>query len=122
MCLDKESIRSYGQPVSTGLQIMPLCQKYGTSTHILCCPAGASGGAVVNASGHLIGLMTSNARHSRTSTTIPTLNFSIPAALLQPLVALLEGENIVQSALDELDVTNEALQQMWGHPADPSLR
>ncbi|KAF8053235.1 hypothetical protein N665_1444s0007 [Sinapis alba] len=37
---------------------------------------GGSGGAVVNSSGHMIGPVTSNARHGA-ETFIPHLNFSI---------------------------------------------
>ncbi|CAI5472918.1 unnamed protein product [Closterium sp. Yama58-4] len=47
--------------------------------------AGASGGAVVNAQGEMIALVTSNAKHNRHGTILPHLNFSIPLALLQPI-------------------------------------
>jgi hypothetical protein len=46
--------------------------------------AGASGGALVNAAGELIGLVTSNARHAR-GTTLPHLNFCISAVELAPM-------------------------------------
>ncbi|RXH99168.1 hypothetical protein DVH24_011493 [Malus domestica] len=45
---------------------------------------GGSGGAVVNSEGHMIGLVTSNARHGG-GTVIPHLNFSIPCAALLPI-------------------------------------
>jgi S1-C subfamily serine protease len=46
--------------------------------------AGASGGALVDASGRLQGLVTSNARHAR-GATLPHLNFCISAAELRPV-------------------------------------
>jgi S1-C subfamily serine protease len=45
---------------------------------------GASGGALVNARGQLVGLVTSNARHAR-GATLPHCNFCIAAAELRPL-------------------------------------
>ncbi len=74
---------------------------------------------MIDAVGDLVGLMTSNARHSKTGRTIANLNFSLPANLLQPLFAMLAkhphlGESIPQQQLDALDVTSTALQQMWG--------
>jgi hypothetical protein len=45
---------------------------------------GASGGALVNAQGQLVGLVTSNARHAR-GATLPHCNFCIAAAELRPL-------------------------------------
>ena len=47
---------------------------------------GASGGAVVDGSGALVGLVTSNARHA-SGDTLPRLNFAVHAAELQPLWA-----------------------------------
>uniref|UniRef100_A0A6N2KEV3 Glyoxysomal processing protease, glyoxysomal n=1 Tax=Salix viminalis TaxID=40686 RepID=A0A6N2KEV3_SALVM len=66
----------------------PYCQSLqGRNSHI---PAmlettaavhpGGSGGAVINSEGHMIGLVTSNARHGG-GTVIPYLNFSIPCAI-----------------------------------------
>lgn len=45
---------------------------------------GGSGGAVVDADGRLIGLVTSAARHSGGSM-LPHLNFSIPVEALKPV-------------------------------------
>ena len=74
---------------------------------------------MVDAAGDLVGLMTSNARHSKTGQTIANLNFSLPAALLQPLLEVLSkrpqiGAAIPQHELDNLDVSSTALQQIWG--------
>ncbi|KAE9452563.1 hypothetical protein C3L33_15536, partial [Rhododendron williamsianum] len=57
---------------------------------------GGSGGAVVNTDGHMIGLVTSNARHGG-GTVIPHLNFN-----MQDL-----------SLLDDLDKPNEHLSSVW---------
>ncbi len=46
--------------------------------------AGASGGAVVNAAGQLVGLVTSNARHT-SGGTLPRLNFCVHVDELRPL-------------------------------------
>jgi peroxisomal leader peptide-processing protease len=48
--------------------------------------AGASGGALLDAAGRLLGLVTSNARHARGGT-LPNLNFSIAADELRPWMA-----------------------------------
>lgn len=47
--------------------------------------SGASGGAVVSASGCLAALVTSNSRHAATGRPLPALNYSIAAAALRPL-------------------------------------
>lgn len=77
---------------------------------------------MVDAHGQLTGLMTSNARHSGTGTTIPTLNFSIPATLLRPLLDMLENKSFTQFDLDKLDVNNPALQHLWGRPINQPSR
>jgi S1-C subfamily serine protease len=46
--------------------------------------SGASGGALVDAAGRLVGLVTSNARHVK-GRTLPHLNFCISAAELRPV-------------------------------------
>ena len=47
--------------------------------------SGASGGAVISASGRLAALVTSNSRHATTGRPLPALNYSIAAAALRPL-------------------------------------
>ena len=47
--------------------------------------SGASGGAVISASGRLAALVTSNSRHAATGRPLPALNYSIAAAALRPL-------------------------------------
>ncbi|VVB10498.1 unnamed protein product [Arabis nemorensis] len=72
---------------------------------------GGSGGAVVNSSGHMIGLVTSNARHGA-GTVIPHLNFSIPCAVLAPIFKFAEDmQNI--DILQILDQPNEELSSIW---------
>ncbi|XP_020596584.1 glyoxysomal processing protease, glyoxysomal isoform X2 [Phalaenopsis equestris] len=71
---------------------------------------GASGGAVVNSNSHMIGLVTSNARHGG-GTIIPHLNFSIPCSALEPVFKFSETQDI--SILEILDEPNELLSSVW---------
>uniref|UniRef100_A0A1J3DRU1 Glyoxysomal processing protease, glyoxysomal n=1 Tax=Noccaea caerulescens TaxID=107243 RepID=A0A1J3DRU1_NOCCA len=72
---------------------------------------GGSGGAVVNSSGHMIGLVTSNARHGA-GTVIPHLNFSIPCAILAPIFKFAEDMQNME-ILQTLDQPNEELSLIW---------
>ncbi|KAG7962339.1 hypothetical protein I3843_09G062200 [Carya illinoinensis] len=72
---------------------------------------GGSGGAVVNSDGHMIGLVTSNARHSG-GTVIPHLNFSIPCAALEPIFNFSKDMQD-RSLLQVLDQPNEHLSSVW---------
>ncbi|CAL5411266.1 unnamed protein product [Camellia sinensis] len=72
---------------------------------------GGSGGAVVNSDGHMIGLVTSNARHGG-GMTIPHLNFSIPCAALEPIFKFSRDMKDL-SLLEELDKPNELLSSVW---------
>ncbi|CAH2034150.1 unnamed protein product [Thlaspi arvense] len=72
---------------------------------------GGSGGAVVNSSGHMIGLVTSNARHGA-GTVIPHLNFSIPCAVLAPIFKFAEDMQNME-ILQTLDQPNEELSSIW---------
>ncbi|XP_044496882.1 glyoxysomal processing protease, glyoxysomal-like isoform X2 [Mangifera indica] len=72
---------------------------------------GGSGGAVVNLDGHMIGLVTSNARHSG-GTVIPHLNFSIPCAVLTPIFEFSRDMQDL-SLLKKLDQPNEHLASVW---------
>ncbi|KAK9150190.1 hypothetical protein Syun_008499 [Stephania yunnanensis] len=72
---------------------------------------GASGGAVVNCEGHMIGLVTSNARHGG-GTLIPHLNFSIPSAALEPIFKF-SSDMQDQSILPSLDAPNESFSAVW---------
>ena len=80
--------------------------------------AGASGGALVSAHQELLGLVTSNARHSASQQLIPNLNFSIAATALAPVWDVLLAQQISSSsdisvALKALDVCHESLCQVW---------
>ncbi len=77
--------------------------------------AGASGGAVIDRSGQLVGLVTSNARHSRTGSSLPNLNFSLTAHALRPLWQLLQGARVrpQQGTFEQLDITSSLLQSVW---------
>ncbi|ESQ34025.1 hypothetical protein EUTSA_v10007180mg [Eutrema salsugineum] len=72
---------------------------------------GGSGGVVVNSSGHMIGLVTSNARHGA-GTVIPHLNFSIPCAILAPIFKFAEDMQNME-ILQTLDQPNEKLSSIW---------
>ncbi|KAL2484257.1 Glyoxysomal proCES [Forsythia ovata] len=72
---------------------------------------GSSGGAVVNSDGHMIGLVTSNARHGG-GTVIPHLNFSIPCAALEPIFKFSKDMQDY-SLLEDLDKPNEHLSSVW---------
>lgn len=71
---------------------------------------GASGGAVISSNGHMIGLVTSNARHGG-GTIIPHLNFSIPCAALEPVFKFSDTQDA--SILEILDKPNELLSSVW---------
>ncbi|KAJ4816290.1 protease-like protein [Rhynchospora pubera] len=71
---------------------------------------GASGGAVVNSDGRLVGLITSNAKHGSGSN-IPYMNFSIPCKSLEPVFKYSEQGKI--SILEQLDKPNEVLSAVW---------
>ncbi|XP_057471812.1 glyoxysomal processing protease, glyoxysomal isoform X1 [Actinidia eriantha] len=72
---------------------------------------GGSGGAVVNSDGHMVGLVTSNARHGG-GTVIPHLNFSIPCAALEPIFMFSKDMKDL-SLLEGLDKPNEHLSSVW---------
>ncbi|KAD3337799.1 hypothetical protein E3N88_33320 [Mikania micrantha] len=72
---------------------------------------GGSGGAVLNSDGHMISLVTSNARHGG-GTVIPYLNFSIPCAALEPVFNFSKDMKDL-SILEDLDRPNEHLSSVW---------
>ncbi|KAF6141927.1 hypothetical protein GIB67_037895 [Kingdonia uniflora] len=72
---------------------------------------GGSGGTVVNSDGHMIGLVTSNARHGG-GTVIPHLNFSIPCEALLPIFKFSQDMQDL-SILQDLDRPNEQLSSVW---------
>ncbi|WOL10420.1 glyoxysomal processing protease, glyoxysomal [Canna indica] len=71
---------------------------------------GASGGAVINSEGRMVGLITSNAKHGGGST-IPYLNFSIPCAALAPIFRFLDEHKLL--SLKVLDEPNDLLSSVW---------
>ncbi|XP_072950929.1 glyoxysomal processing protease, glyoxysomal isoform X2 [Typha angustifolia] len=82
---------------------------------------GASGGAVINSDGLMVGLVTSNARHGG-GRTIPYLNFSIPCAALEPIFSFADKRD--PSILQALDKPNAILTSIWAlaPSASPSPR
>ncbi|XP_057544643.1 glyoxysomal processing protease, glyoxysomal isoform X2 [Amaranthus tricolor] len=82
---------------------------------------GASGGAVVNSSGCMIALVTSNAKHGG-GTVIPHMNFSIPSAALKPVFIFAKDMKNI-SILHQLDRPNKDLTSVWAMmpPISPDL-
>ncbi|KAI3740695.1 hypothetical protein L2E82_31166 [Cichorium intybus] len=82
---------------------------------------GGSGGAILNSNGHMISLVTSNAKHGG-GTVIPHLNFSIPCAALKPIFNFSKDMKDI-SILKDLDKPNEHLSSVWAlmPPASPEL-
>uniref|UniRef100_A0A7S2SQ07 Uncharacterized protein n=1 Tax=Mucochytrium quahogii TaxID=96639 RepID=A0A7S2SQ07_9STRA len=83
---------------------------------------GHSGGLLADETGRFIGILTSNARHSN-GDIIPTINFSIPYAMLQPLIEIvLEGGEPsspnVQSVFDMYDREDPELLSLWRLESD----
>ncbi|XP_074269905.1 glyoxysomal processing protease, glyoxysomal isoform X2 [Silene latifolia] len=72
---------------------------------------GSSGGAVVNSAGHMIALVTSNAKHGG-GTVIPHMNFSIPSGALEPLFIFAKDVRDV-TLLQQLDRPNLELASVW---------
>ncbi|KAK7246474.1 hypothetical protein RIF29_41342 [Crotalaria pallida] len=82
---------------------------------------GASGGAVINSDGHMIGLVTSNARHGG-GALIPHLNFSIPSAALVPIFKFSKDMQDL-SLLQIFDQPDEYISSVWAlmRPSSPKL-
>lgn len=72
---------------------------------------GGSGGAILNADGDMIGLVTSNAKHGG-GMTIPHLNFSIPCGALEPIFNFAKDMQDL-SLLNELDQPNRHVSSIW---------
>ncbi|KAJ4981908.1 hypothetical protein NE237_032745 [Protea cynaroides] len=106
-----------GSPQKNGSNILPLMLETTAAVH-----PGGSGGPVLNSDGHIIGLVTSNARHSG-GMIIPHLNFSIPCAALEPIFKFSKDMQN-PSVLQELDEPNERISSIWAlmPPLPPSRR
>ncbi|XP_077221528.1 protease-like protein [Tasmannia lanceolata] len=100
--------------LETGERYLPAMLETTAAVH-----PGVSGGAVINADGHMIGLVTSNARHGG-GTLIPHLNFSIPCAALKPIFKFSDGRDL--SILHAMDEPNELLSSVWALMPPPSPR
>ncbi|GAV86396.1 Trypsin_2 domain-containing protein, partial [Cephalotus follicularis] len=94
------------QRVLQGVSQLPVMLETTAAVH-----PGGSGGAVVNSNGHMIGLVTSNARHGG-GRLIPHLNFSIPCAVLAPIFEFARDMQDF-SLLQNLDLPNEHLSLVW---------
>ncbi|GAY34564.1 hypothetical protein CUMW_012120 [Citrus unshiu] len=102
----KANLPSYGQSTLQRNSAYPVMLETTAAVH-----PGGSGGAVVNLDGHMIGLVTSNARHGG-GTVIPHLNFSIPCGVLRPIFEFARDMQEV-SLLRELDEPNKHLASVW---------
>ncbi|KAH9748763.1 glyoxysomal processing protease [Citrus sinensis] len=102
----KANLPSYGQSTLQRNSAYPVMLETTAAVH-----PGGSGGAVVNLDGHMIGLVTSNARHGG-GTVIPHLNFSIPCAVLRPIFEFARDMQEV-SLLRKLDEPNKHLASVW---------
>ena len=84
----------------------------------MCSIAGASGAALADFNGSIIGLVTSNTKHSAAGS-FPRWSFAIAAAQLEPIVACLhQHSNSCSSrqhaaALQKLDTDDEELHRLW---------
>ena len=82
--------------------------------------AGASGGAVVSSEGSVVGITTSNARHSASGSTIPNWNFAVAADALQPLWALAaQPSSLTKEALRRLDTEDAVLARLFSLSSPP---
>ena len=76
--------------------------------------AGAGGGTVVNADGHVVGITTSNVRHAASGSTIPNLNFAVAVDALRPLWHLAaQPHGLTHAQLQQLDIKDAALLDIW---------
>ncbi|XP_042478321.1 glyoxysomal processing protease, glyoxysomal [Macadamia integrifolia] len=108
---------SGSSPQKNGSNILPLMLETTAAVH-----PGGSGGPVLNSDGYMIGLVTSNARHSG-GTMIPHLNFSIPCVALEPIFKFSKDMQN-PSVLQDLDEPNERISSVWAlmPPLPPSPR
>ena len=73
---------------------------------------------MVASDGCLVGLVTSNARHTSTGATLPNLNFCLAADALRPVWSALiasppEAGEGLRSVLASLDISTPALSSVW---------
>lgn len=65
-------------------------------------------------SGVLVGMVTSNTKHVGTGRSLPHLNFSLHAAALRPIWALLKAGPLADvRAMRLLDIDSLALRRLW---------
>lgn len=73
---------------------------------------GASGGALVDTRGHLIGIVVCNARDTSTSASFPHVNMSIPLCTVWPLIEkFLDKQETHQ--LKALTIRNKTVNAIW---------
>ena len=69
---------------------------------------------MIDETGHLLGMVTSNTKHLRTGRSLAHLNYSLPAAALRPLWDLLRSSPSADvEAIRQLDADSPALRRVW---------
>lgn len=89
-----------------------------TSTSVF---RGHSGGMLANREGKVLGLLTSNARHSN-GLIIPTINFVLPVNVLQPLLGCVYLDREAQDPVfRKLDTEDAEVASTWSLEHDAEL-
>lgn len=74
--------------------------------------AGASGGALVNQSGELVGIPVSNAKDMSSKALFPHINMSVPVTTIAHyLLQFMETKDV--NVLEKLSVTNPDIKRLW---------
>ena len=69
---------------------------------------------MIDGAGRLLGLVTSNTKHTATGSSLVRLNYSLPAAVLRPLWRLLRSSPSADvEAIRQLDADSPALRRVW---------
>lgn len=81
--------------------------------------SGASGGAVVDAGGRLVGIVACNARDKDSGATYPHINLSIPAVTIWPIIDRYM-ETGKKSTLSQLSLDDPHVQRLWTLQGSPA--
>jgi hypothetical protein len=84
---------------------------------------GHSGGMLCDSQGRLLGIITSNAKHS-TGAIIPEINFAIPASFLQPFIAhVTDRDSLFFEDFEKATTNNLMLKSIWSlSPPPPEVQ
>ena len=86
-----------------------------------CYFSGASGGSVINARGEIVGLITSNTRHTGSGRSFAKLNYSIAADTLRPILLALLHEELNSIKWSALDCLTKPERDAWQLTKIPEL-